>query len=75
METKQLEQVKLLNILENANIGIVIHANNTSVVYANPTALRLLRLTYEQMIGKDALDPQWKFIDENHRTLPLDEYP
>lgn len=75
MELKELEQVKLLNLLENANIGVVIHAKNTSVVYANPTALKLLRLTYEQMIGKDALDPQWKFIDENHRTLPLDEYP
>ena len=75
MSFSGLEQVKLLNLLENASIGIVIHAHDTSVIYANPTALRLLRLTYNQIIGKDAFDQQWKFVDENQNSLPIDEYP
>lgn len=53
MSFSGLEQVKLLNLLENTSIGIAIHAHDTSVIYANPTALRLLRLTYNQIIGKD----------------------
>ncbi len=75
MNVPSLERVKLLNLLENANIGVVIHAHDTSIVYANPVALRLLRLTYNQIIGKDALDPQWRFIDEHNNTLPVDDYP
>ena len=44
-------------------------------MYANPTALRLLRLSYEQMIGKDAFDPQWRFIDEASHTLLNEQFP
>ena len=68
-----LEQVKLLNLLDNASIGVVIHAHDTSIIYANPTALRLLRVTYSQIIGKDAFDPQWQFVDEKQNSLPIDE--
>lgn len=75
MSVAHLEHVNLLKLLENTNIGVVIHANDTSVVYANPTALRLLRLSYDQIIGKEAVDPQWKFVDENKVTLPIAEYP
>lgn len=65
----------LKNLLENANIAVVIHRWDTSVVYANPTALRLLRLTHEQMLGKDALDPVWRFIDEDKHPLSSDQFP
>lgn len=75
MNTQSFTQVGLLKLLENANIGVVIHAADTKVIYANPTALRLLRLSYNQIIGKDALDPQWHFIDEHGIPLPPAEYP
>jgi diguanylate cyclase (GGDEF)-like protein/PAS domain S-box-containing protein len=75
MNIHQLDQIKLLGLLERAEIGIVIHTIDTAVIYANPAALKYLRLSYEQIIGKDALDPKWKFINENYETLPIDEYP
>ncbi len=65
----------LKNLLEHANIGVVIHRLDTTVVYANPTALRLLRLSYKQILGKDALDPQWNFLNECGMPLELEEYP
>ncbi|WP_102796470.1 sensor domain-containing diguanylate cyclase [Bowmanella denitrificans] len=67
--------VTLHTLLENANIGVVIHRWDTSVVYANPTALRLLRLSHDQIIGKTAMDPQWRFIDEASHPLPYDNFP
>ncbi len=67
--------VTLHTLLENANIGVVIHRWDTSVVYANPTALRLLRLSHDQIIGKTAMDPQWRFIDEANHPLPYDNFP
>ncbi|WP_166425311.1 diguanylate cyclase [Paraglaciecola sp. 20A4] len=65
----------LKNLLENANIGVVIHKWDTSVIYANPAALRFMRLTHEQFINRDAYDPQWRFIDEANRPLINDQYP
>ncbi|MCF2948567.1 diguanylate cyclase [Paraglaciecola aquimarina] len=69
------EDLTLKNLLENANIGVVIHKWDTSVIYANPTALNLLRLTHEQIIGRDAFDPQWRFIDEAKRALASEQFP
>ncbi|GAA6171078.1 hypothetical protein NBRC116592_07480 [Colwellia sp. KU-HH00111] len=68
-------RVTLQALLENANIGVVIHAWDTSIVYANPTALKLLRLSHEQIIGKKSMDPQWRFIDEGNHPLPHEKFP
>ncbi|MDX1451766.1 MAG: diguanylate cyclase [Oleiphilaceae bacterium] len=68
-------ELSFKRLLEHAPIGIVIHRWDTSVVYANPTALKLLRLSYNQIIGKDAYDAQWNFLDESGRCLSIDEYP
>jgi diguanylate cyclase (GGDEF)-like protein/PAS domain S-box-containing protein len=65
----------LKSLLENAHIGVVIHRWDTSIVYANPTAQRLLRLTSEQIIGKDAYDPHWTLLDDAGKPLSLEEFP
>ena len=58
-EAFDLSGISLKSLLQNAHIGVVIHRWDTSIVYANPTAIKLLRLTYDQIIGKDAKDPKW----------------
>ncbi|MEJ6001608.1 diguanylate cyclase [Paucibacter soli] len=65
----------LRSLLEHAHMGVIIHRWDSRIVYANPAALRLLRLSFAQLIGKDALDPQWNFIDERNRRLHMDEFP
>ncbi|MFA3790155.1 diguanylate cyclase [Aliiglaciecola sp. SL4] len=62
-------------LLENAHIGVVIHRWDTSIIYANPTSLRLLRLSYKQIIGKCSIDPQWRFLDESGKKLLIEDYP
>jgi PAS domain-containing protein len=74
-EAFDLSGISLKSLLQNAHIGVVIHRWDTSIVYANPTAIKLLRLTYDQIIGKDAKDPKWQFIDESGRSLQIEEYP
>ncbi|MDN4504004.1 diguanylate cyclase [Alteromonadaceae bacterium BrNp21-10] len=71
----QFKEINLKKLLDNARIGVVIHGLDTSVLYANPTALSLLKLTYDQLIGKDAMDPHWHFVDETGSTLPTEFYP
>ena len=39
--------ITLEKLLKHANLGVVIHRWDTSIVYANPASLRLLRLSYD----------------------------
>ncbi len=63
------------SLLNNLEAGIVVHAPDTSIVMNNHRASELLGLTDEQMKGKAAIDPAWKFIHEDHTPLTFDEYP
>lgn len=62
-------------LLQNLQSGVVIHAEDTRILYANPYALELLRMTEEQALGKQALTQEWNLIDESGRLLLVDEYP
>jgi PAS domain S-box-containing protein len=62
-------------ILDNLGEGIVVHAPDSSIVMSNPKAAELLGLTEDQLKGKQAIDPDWKFFDENYLPLTVDEYP
>ncbi|MCU7553752.1 diguanylate cyclase [Alteromonas sp. ASW11-19] len=70
-----IEGLDIRKILEHAHVGVVIHRADTSIIYANPAALKLLQLEYQEIIGADAYDPKWHFIDESGCPLNLDDYP
>lgn len=63
------------NLLTNLKSGVAMHAPDTSVLISNPAASRILGLSEAQMLGKQAIDPQWKFLREDGSELPLEEYP
>jgi PAS domain S-box-containing protein len=67
------EEYRLL--VDNLASGVVVHAPDSSIIFANPMALTLLGLTKEQIRGKSAIDPEWCFIRENGTTMPLEEFP
>ncbi|MBT7302994.1 MAG: PAS domain S-box protein [Victivallales bacterium] len=62
-------------LVENMQIGLVVHAPDGTVSFANPLASQLLGQTPGEMYGKSAADPTWFFIREDgERALPV-EYP
>ncbi|MFZ4740716.1 MAG: PAS domain-containing protein, partial [Bacteroidales bacterium] len=63
------------SLLGNLEAGIVVHAPDTAIIMNNHRASELLGLTDDQMRGKAAIDPAWKFIHEDNSLLTLDEYP
>ncbi|MBT3193585.1 MAG: response regulator [Verrucomicrobia bacterium] len=63
------------DLLENLSAGVVIHAPDTHILYSNPRACELLGLSYDQLLGKQAIDPAWSFVQENGDQLTLEEYP
>jgi PAS domain S-box-containing protein len=63
---------KLLTHLE---AGVVVHASDTTIIMCNQRASVLLGLSDDQMKGKQAIDPCWKFVRENRTPCLLEEYP
>jgi len=63
------------NLLTSLNAGVVVHAPDTSILIANHAASKILGLSEDQLYGKQAMDPHWKFMRENGSDMPLDEYP
>ena len=62
----------LLNTLE---AGIVVHAPDTSIIMNNLKASELLGLHNGHMLGKDARDSAWEFIDLDNNTLSPEDFP
>ncbi len=62
-------------ILNNLEAGVVLHNPDTSIQISNAKASELLGLSEDQMQGKLAIDPQWKFIYEDGNPVPLENYP
>ncbi len=63
------------NMLNNLNTGVVVHAPDTSILFANTAACNLLGLSEDQMLAKKAFDPQFKLFRDDGSQMPLDEYP
>ena len=74
-EAIRKSEIKYRGLINNLNSGVVVHAADTSILLSNPQASVLLGLSAEQLQGKKAIDPDWKFIDENENPLSLDQYP
>lgn len=56
-------------------IGVVIHDSNTQIIYSNNQASKILGLSSEQMLGKEAIDKEWMFVYENLEPVLVIDYP
>jgi len=66
---------KYRTLVLNMQIGMVVHGPDTGILFSNPRATQILGLTPDQMRGKTAMDPAWRFIREDGMQLALEEYP
>jgi PAS domain-containing protein len=62
-------------LLERLPAGVVVHGPDSRVLFSNPKAARLLGLTEDQILGRQAMDPRWRFVREDGTVLPHAEYP
>ena len=62
-------------LIENLPVGVIVHAPDTRIVLCNPEASQLLGMSSDQMLGKDARDPDWHFVREDGTRMPVDEFP
>ena len=62
-------------LLKNLPVGIVVHTPDTQIILCNPEASRLLGMSCEQLLGKDACEQASTFVREDGTPMPLDEFP
>jgi len=74
-EVLRESEERFRSLLMNMEAGIVVHAPDTSIVQNNIQASEILGLNEDQMKGKMAIDPAWKFINFDKTPLPLTDYP
>ena len=62
-------------LIDHILAGVVVHGPDGAVTSGNSQACRLLGLTPAQMLGREVIDPGWRFIHEDGSPLPVSEYP
>ncbi len=71
----QVNEERYQGLLNNLEAGIVVHATDTSIVMNNSKAAELLGINNRSMIGKEAFDSSWKFVDMDNNTLSIENFP
>jgi PAS domain S-box-containing protein len=62
-------------LLHNLDAGITVHGPDSTIAIANSKASEILGLSLDQMLGKKAIDPNWKFVNNDNSEMSLDDYP
>jgi len=68
-------ETRFRSLVQNVNVGIVVHDAQTNVLLHNSKALDLLGLNEDQLHGKAALDPEWQILHEDGSPCPVAAYP
>jgi PAS domain S-box-containing protein len=63
------------SLIHSIQAAVVVHGTDTKIIASNHKAQELLGLTEAQMLGRIAINPEWKFLNSDNKKLPLDQYP
>ncbi len=63
------------SLIHKIQAAVVVHDADTRIIASNSKAQELLGLTEYQMLGKTAIDPDWKFLNADGERMSLKEYP
>ena len=74
-DTLQKSEERYRGLLQNLDAGIIVHKPDTSIIMSNVKASELLGLTVNQMLGRNVIDPKWRFINEDNSVMQIKDYP
>lgn len=71
-----LQREKKMQVLFNSlSQGVIIHDFKGRIIEFNPSALKILGVTGDQLIGKSSYDEKWKLINEDDTPMLPHEQP
>ncbi|MCP3930491.1 MAG: PAS domain S-box protein [Bacteroidetes bacterium] len=73
--TIQWHEESFKSLLNSIQAAVVVHGADTNIIASNAEAQSLLGSTENQLFGRKAIDPYWKFINTDGEKLPFEMYP
>ena len=62
-------------VVESLAEGVVVTDALAQIISCNESALRILGLSRDEMLGRRTIDPEWRTIHEDGSPFPPEEYP
>jgi len=75
IDTLRENENRYQSLIQKIQAAVVVHGADTKIISSNYKAQELLGLSEDQMLGKTAFDPGWKFIRSDKKEMTVDEYP
>jgi|GEM_PF-280936 len=63
------------SLFETMGQGVVYQDREGAIIQANPAAERILGVSFEQMQGRQSVDPCWRAIREDGSAFPGEQHP
>ncbi len=63
------------SLIHKIQAAVVVHGPDTQINVCNQKAQELLGLKQDQILGRNATDPEWKFLNANGNKMSLEQYP
>ncbi len=74
-ETLRRSEAEQRFLIDHLMAGVIIHDPQGAVLRCNLEASHVLGLSFEQMAGRELIDPAWGFLEEDGSVMPLARYP
>ncbi len=71
----RVSEEKYRSLIQKVQVAIVLHDGEGRILIGNPMAQRLLGLSEDQLLGRELVDPDWRFLREDESVMPMAEYP
>ena len=68
-------EARFRTLVNDLQVGVLLHGPNGEILHANDTCLQLLGLTHDEMLGSTPHDVPWELVRDDGSPLPLDEQP
>ncbi len=62
-------------LIQSMTVGVIVHADDSQIISANPAAEKLLGISIDQLQGRKSIDPRWKAIHLDGTISPGETHP
>ena len=71
----RMSEERYRGLFETMAQGVVYYDERRCIIECNPAAEEILGMKRDDMLGRHALDPYWRTIQDNGSRLPKEEHP
>lgn len=68
-------EARYRDLLNNLDVGIIVHDGDSIIIYSNPKASELIGLSEKQIKEGDGSKQNWEFVNDDNKSLSPENYP